>query len=317
MWQERQAGLLREEIEAVIASLDNATNFYRLVKEQIEKTGRFLSVSAGNGRLWPLLPLEICEAISGRYEHAIPAAASIQLLKTAAEVFDDIEDADSPDSLAAKCGNAIATNVGTTLVILAEVALTRLLGKGVEPFIIIRVIDAVNSFHVNACAGQHLDLSLTSEATISEDVYLRVTGIKAASTVECACHIGALLGNAPEELVALSTTLGHNLGMAAQIANDIQGIIQETDIVRRKTTLPVIYGLAATDGETRKQILTAFGKRSASLSNPAQTKDLLFRTGAIHYATVKMESYKQQALSTLSEIEEAGINVSRLKSFLE
>ncbi|MBA7696605.1 Heptaprenyl diphosphate synthase component 2 [subsurface metagenome] len=259
----------------------------------------------------------MCEAISGHYEHALPTAAALQLLMAAGDVFDDIEDADSSESLSARYGPAIAINVASTLITMGEAAITRLETRGVEDYIIVRVMDVVNSYCTTACAGQHLDLSLTSKMDISEDTYVRVTSMKSASQVECACHIGALLVTANQELINTFTVFGHDLGMAAQIANDIQGINRGSDILKQKITLPVIYALTQAKGETRNKLVIAFGQQSETVPDPTQIKDLLFSIGAIHYTTVKMESYKQRALDTLSEAEGAGASVEHLKLFLE
>jgi len=317
MWQERQAELLRGEIEALLAPLSDVVGLYDLAKEPLTKARRGLATEVACDRPWPLLPLIVCEAISGHYEHALPAAAALQFLMAAGDVFDDTEDADSSESLSARYGSAVATNVATTLLILAERAITRLDRRGVEDYIIVRVMDAVNSSYTTACAGQHLDLSLASEMAVSEDIYLRVTDMKSASQIECACHIGALLANASKELINILATFGHNLGMAAQITNDIQGVSYGSDIVKRKITLPVIYALAQTGGEDYNQLESTFCKQSESVPDPIQIRDLLFRTGAVHYATIKMEFYKQRALDILSKAEGAGISVERLKLFLE
>ena len=317
MWQERQAELLREEIEAFLAPLSDATVLYDLVKESLNKDIQGLSNESGHSYYWPLLPLIVCEAISGHCERAIPVAAILQLIKAAAEVFDDIEDADSSESLSTIYGSAVATNVATTLLILAEKGVTRLKGRGVEDCIIVHVMDTVNSFYTTACAGQHLDLSLTPGIAVSEDVYLRTVGMKSASTVECACCIGALLATANQELIDTFVLFGHNLGMAAQIANDIVGITRGSDIVKPRITLPVIYALTQTDGGARNKLESTFGKQSESKPDPVQIRSLLFRSGAIYYATIKMELYKQRASDILLEAEEAGASVKRLKLFLE
>ncbi len=318
MWQERQAELLRREIEAVLAPLSDAAGLYDLVKEPLNKARQRLADKSGHSHPWPLLPLIVCEAICGHYKHALPAAAAIQLFKAAGDVFDDIEDADSSESLSARYGSAVATNVATALLILAERAITQLKVRGVEDYIIVRVMDLINSFSTTACAGQHLDLSLAPETAVSEDIYLRVAGMKSASTVECACHIGALLAIANQELIDAFALFGHNLGMASQIANDILGITRGSDILKPKITLPVIYTLTQTNGKTRNHLESTFVKQSGPVPiSTQQIKDLLFRAGAIHYAVIKMEFYKQRALDILSEAERAGVSVERLKLFLE
>ena len=314
MREDRQAELLRYEIEELLARLSETVGLYDLVKEPLGKARRGLAAGSAHDQPWPLLPLIVCEAISGHYELALPVAAVLQLLMAAGDVFDDIEDADSPDSLSTKYGSAVATNVATTLLILAEQAITRLEGRGAEDSVIVRVMDAVNSFYTTACVGQHLDLTL---APVSEDTYLKVIGMKSASQVECACHIGALLANANQELVDIFAAFGHNLGMASQIANDIRGITHESDILKPKVTLPVIYAFTQTDGEAHNQLESTFVKQFGPIPDSTQIKELLFHTGAIHYAMIKMAFYKQRALDFLSEAEGAGASVERLKSFLK
>lgn len=317
MWKKKQAKLLRDEIEALLATLSNVASLLDLVEEPLTKARRGLAADTMHGRPWPLLPLIVCEAISGHYERALPAAATIQLLIAAGDVFDDIEDADSSESLPARYGPAIATNVATTLLSLAEKSITRLKGRGVADSIIVRVMDVFNSFFTTACAGQHLDLSLSSEMAVSEDVYLRVIEMKSASQVECSCHVGALLATANQELINMFAKFGHNLGMASQITNDIQGVTRGNDILKHKITLPVIYALTQVEGEIRNKLETTFGQQSETVPDPTQIKDLLFSSGAIHFATVKMEFYKQRALDFLSEAEGAGASIGHLKLFLE
>lgn len=317
MWRERQAEKLSDEIGLVIEPFSDIVGFYDLIQEPLTKIKRGLADIRAEERPWSLLPLIVCEAISGHYEPALPAAAAHQLLITAADVFDDVEDADSTESLSAKHGIALAINAATTLLILAEQTIIRLKERGVEDGIIIRVVNAVNSFYATACAGQHLDLSLGSEISISEEDYLRIIKMKSASQMECACHIGALLAKANQKLTRLLSTFGRNLGMASQITNDIQGIIHGNDIVNRKVTLPVIYALTQKQNTVYNQFLIAFNKHSESLPDPTLIKRLLFNVGAIYYATIKMEYYKQLALDNLSEAEKAGVDVKRLRLFLK
>lgn len=317
MWQDRQVELLLKEIKVLLTPLSSTTGLHSLAQESLNKVKQRIASESDYSHPWPLLPIVVCEAISGHYERVLPVAAALQLLIAAGDIFDDIEDADSSESLSAKYGFAIATNVATTLLILAEKAITRLERRGVADRIIIHVMDVVNSSFTTTCIGQHLDLSLNSETAISEDTYLGIANMKTASTVQCACHIGALLATSHQELIDTFATFGQNLGMVSQIANDIQGITRGSDILNRKMTLPVIYALSQADGETRHQLELTFSKQSESAYDVAQTRDLLFRIGAIHYATIKMELYKQQALDILSKAAGKGTNTERLKLFLE
>jgi len=315
-WQRKYADLVNDEIEVILASLSDVPDFCDLVKEPLAGVGHGIDVGI-RYKSWYLLPLVVCEAISGYYERAVPASAALRFFMAAGEVFDDIEDADAPGSLSAKYGPAVATNAATALLILAERAISRLKERSVTDCVIVRIMDAINSFYTTACAGQHLDLSFTSDTSISEDIYLKIASMKSATTIECACYIGALFATTSQELVDSFTLFGHNLGMASQIANDIQGIIRGNDIIEHKITLPIVYALAHTEGEAHNRLELAFSKPYECVPSPTQTKDLLFRSGAIHYTAIKMELYKQNALDILHEFVNAGTNVEKLRLFLE
>jgi geranylgeranyl pyrophosphate synthase len=316
MWQKKQFEILTKEIEEALSPLSNSMELRNLAKEPLELPSWSLESKSGCNQPWPILPLVVCEAISGLYEQALPLAAALQFLKAAAEVFDDIEDADSSQALSKIYGNAIATNIATTLLILAEKTLTRLKNKGMRSDLVIRVIDSVNSYYTTACIGQHLDLSITPEVAGSEEMYLKVADMKSASVIECACHVGSMIASSDQGLIDKFTEFGHNLGMAAQIANDIQDITRGIDILKLKINFPVVYALTQTKGDIHQHLLSIFTRQTKSTDDFSGIRDLLFSTGAVHYAILKMELYKQQANEILSEMEINGINIERLKLFV-
>jgi geranylgeranyl diphosphate synthase type I len=317
MWKERQAELLKKEIEVLLDPLSNIAGFCDLIREPLTKARRGLAPNIPLDRPWPLIPLMVCESICGRYEHAIPAAAALQLLQAAGDVFDDIEDADSSDSLSAKLGNPLATNIATTLLILSEKATTRLKERGVADALIIRIINMISSYYTCACAGQHLDLSFNSKMSISLDQYFKVMEMKSASQVECACTVGALLAKARKELVDIFAKFGYNLGISSQISNDIQGYISNNGTDKHTITLPIVYALNQTDNQIFDEIRHILKKPSLSVHDIEQIKDMLFHTGAIHFAIIKMEYYKQIAKDILVKAETLGVNIERLKIFLD
>lgn len=310
-------GILRDEIDILLAPLSDLTSFCDLVKEALNKTNPELIKDTAQYKPWPLLPLFICDAICGSWEQTLPAIAALQLMKAAADVFDDIEDADNTESIPAKFGIALATNTASVLVVLAEKGFTRLKDRSVNSDTVVKLIDTVNSYYAKACVGQHLDLSLVPEEIIQEDGYLKLIGMKSAFAAECACYTGALLAGANQEMISSFTSFGYNLGMSAQIANDIRGITGLRDIDNRKITLPVIFALAQAD-EASELLKFAFLKNKGELKiDSGQIKDLLVNAGAIQYAMIKMEIYKQNAMGVLTELERTGINIEQLRQFLD
>ena len=307
--------LFQDEIDSLLVPFSDNKDFYSLIRESLVKIGQDSGVDNVYRRRF--LPLIVCDAICDRSEHALPACTGIELLNASAEIFDDIEDADSVESLPAKYGAPIAINVGSTLIMLAERAFTRLSSRGVDSDTVLNLMDTVNSYYAAACSGQHRDLSLTPEKAATEDEYFRVIAMKSAFMVECACYTGASLAKANQDTFRLFIGFGHNLGMASQIANDIKGVMSLRDIRKRKITLPVIYALAQTDGETSIILNNVFCRPAVEfIYSPENIRDLLFSTGAIQYTTIKMELYKQQAADLLIKLEQIGIKGEQLQQFL-
>jgi geranylgeranyl pyrophosphate synthase len=316
MWWEKQFRLFKEELESTLATLSDTPVLLKMATESLAQYADEAAISINTARPWPLLPLVVSETISNRYEHVIPVAAALQFLRAAADIIDDIEDADSPKSFANKYGPALAINLATTLIFLSEIAITRLRKTNVENGTILLVIDKIASYHANACSGQHTDLTLTLDSVISEEEYLKVVRMKSAFQVECACHVGAWLATPDKELIDLLTRFGQSLGMAVQIANEIQGITRGRDILKKRITLPIIYALTHEDNDVSNQLKFQYSRLSEPSSDITQIQNLLFRCGAIHYVTVKLEMYKQQALDVLSNLESEGYDVERLRLFL-
>jgi geranylgeranyl pyrophosphate synthase len=316
MWRKQRYQALHDEIEASLTDSIGVAGLTEIIQETFDQYWRKSTSKTHQNHPWPLLPLIVCEAISGQYELALPAASTLYLLRISAEIFDDIEDADSPESLPVRYGTAIAANAATAFLISAEREITRLAARNVKARLTVRVMDIINSAYISACGGQHMDLSPDLKMALSENDYLHMIEMKSASIIKCACHVGALLAAANTMLLNKFKNFGYNLGMASQIANDILGVSGGKDILFPKITLPVIFVLNQADSKIRKQLGKIYIEKDRSGYDPSHVKELFFSSGAIQYATIKMEYYKQLAGETLSEIEKQLVDTTRLKIFL-
>ena len=308
---------MSEELEAILAPLANIGDLRETILETLSEPERGFIFNESRRKPWPILPLLSYEAICGNYEKAIPVALAIQFLMVAGDIFDDVEDADNNDSVASRYGPAIATNIATLLIILAEKSLVRVKLRGVEDSLTLTLINDVNSSFSSACAGQHLDLLLGSSIYLDENNYLRLIELKSASQVRCACRVGAMLATQNQYLIDLFAQFGLNLGMASQICNDISGISSGHDIIKQKVTLPVIFGLANLDSGSAKLLKESYDK-SVNIQNvdPTLIKELLFRSGAVHYTTLKMECYIQTAKDILDRAAKFGVITEELERFI-
>jgi geranylgeranyl pyrophosphate synthase len=310
------AKLLYDEIIDIVSSLPE--ELCGFVKEPLMVSRRGLAVACEHEPHWSLLPLIVCESIGGSTDKALPLCASLQFFMAAGDVFDDIEDNDTPLSLSSRYGSAITNNIATTLLVLGEKAIARLKSRGVDDRIIVRILDIVNSYYLTACKGQHMDLSHGSAIELSENEYLDILSMKSASQIECACYTGALLATENEKVLYSIKEFGYNLGMLAQITNDIAGIIEKKDIINKKITLPVIFALSQTEGPVNSLLIQYYRKQADSADiKIEQISDILSNSGALHYTAIKMESYRLLVIEAIGKIEKFGRNVEKLRMFVK
>jgi len=315
------SNLLKKEIVELLQLLSGDTQFEEMVRYPLLSPDRPLSLHLSQSR-WTMLPIIVCHSICGKYDPAIPVAASVGFFQTAGDVFDDIEDSDSTKSVASRYGQAEATNAATTLLMLGQMALAKLPEKGVSSDTTVAVTSEISKYSITACIGQHQDIRHNTDPLISEESYLKTISMKSAAQVECASRVGAMVATDDQEFIDTFTVFGHNLGMAAQIVNDIQGItkanLTRNDIHTRAVTLPTIYALATAEGQD-KQLLDSIysGTDSATPEAVEKVKQVLYNSGAIHYSVVLMETYRQKALTALKKAREIGANVDILVNLLE
>jgi geranylgeranyl pyrophosphate synthase len=307
--------LLYNEIVDIVSSLPE--ELCGLIKEPLTIGRRGLAAPNEHEPPWVLLPIICCESVGGSPEKALPLCVSLQFFMAAGDVFDDIEDNDSPLALSSRYGTAVANNIATTLLVLGEKAIARLQDKGGDNSVIVRILDTVNSYYLTACEGQHMDLAHGNEINISENDYLNILSMKSASQIECSCYTGALLATENEEILNQFKEFGYNLGMLAQITNDIAGIIDKKDIINKKITLPVIFALSQTEGPANSLLVKYYRKQAGADVMIEQISDILSNSGALHYTAIKMESYRLLASEAIDKAEKNGINAEKLRMFVK
>jgi competence protein ComQ len=315
MWRIEYAYLLKEEIIRSVSLLPE--DIQGLIKEPLAVIRRGLADVNKDEIPWILLPLIAYQSVINKYDEAMPLCASLQFFIAAGDVFDDVEDKDATLSLSSRYGTAIANNIATTLLVLGEKAIARLKDKNVDDKKIVHILDTINSYYLIACKGQHNDLSNGKRIDISENDYLDVLGQKSASQIECACYTGALLATENEDLLNIFKDFGYNLGMVAQIMNDISGIIDKKDIINKKITLPVIFSLAQAGKPARDLLEQYYSNKSSTDITIEQISDILSNSGAIHYTAVKMELYRLLMSEAIQRAENHGINTDKLRIFLK
>jgi geranylgeranyl diphosphate synthase type I len=275
-------------------------------------------VDAGGKGLRPSLCLLTCEALGGRREQALPAAAAAELVHNFSLVHDDIQDRDTERHHRAAVwsvwGEAQAINAGDALLALAHLALLRLADEGVPAADVIEAARVLDAGTLEMVEGQTLDLAFEAETEVSLDDYFGMIEKKTGALFGCALHLGALAAGANPSDAERLDEAGRALGMAFQIKDDTLGIWGESgttgkpaeDIRRRKKSLPVVYALNEANENAREELRGIYRQKELGDRDVTVVLECLDAVGARTYCVDVAESHKAQALSMFDGLPLAG-----------
>lgn len=263
-------------------------------------------------RLRPTLCLLACEAAGGGVAMALPAAAAIEILHNFSLVHDDVEDNSGTrrghEAVWAVWGVPQAVNVGDALFALAHRTLGRLGEEaGFPAGLVLRAIRAFDETCVALTEGQFLDMSFETHPTITIEQYLEMIEGKTAALIGLSAQLGALMARCPEHVVQRLQEFGRKLGMAFQIEDDILGIWGDeaktgksaaSDLLERKKTLPIIYGLESAWGN---QLMDVYEQPRLTPGDLDTVLRLLDRANARTQTEKMANAYLDEALEALRD----------------
>jgi octaprenyl-diphosphate synthase len=158
--------------------------------------------------------------------------------------------------------------------------------------------------------GELLQLTLLSNADVTEAQYFDVLKRKTAYLFSASCEIGAILGGADEVQQAALRDYGLSLGTAFQLIDDVLdftsneevlGKAAGADLLGGKVTLPLIY-LREAEPETREMIQTVLREATYSTVRQQDLLEAITRTGALDRARVRANEFAEDARSALDQL---------------
>jgi geranylgeranyl diphosphate synthase type II len=255
--------------------------------KEIHEAVRY-SVFAGGKRLRPILVLAAAEAAGGQVEHALPAAAAIELIHTYSLIHDDLPAMDDDDFRRGRptChkvyGEALAILAGDALLTQAFILLS---GESPAPGIAgparLRVINEIAQAAGSRgmVGGQVVDiLQEDREVDLATLLYLHTH--KTGSLIRVCLRVGGIISSAGSEQMEALTRYGDRIGLAFQIVDDIldlEGSLEAlgkragSDLRKKKATFPGLLGLEESRQRARslvreaKHALSVFGDRGEAL----------------------------------------------------
>jgi geranylgeranyl diphosphate synthase type I len=313
---------VRTRVDAVLDSffLEQRSLLDGLGPEAAEPLDELLRViGAGGKRLRPLFCYWGYRA-SGRDddEAIVRAASALELLHTFAIIHDDVMDrsprrrGQAATHLAmarggdAHLGLSSAILVGDLALALADVLLA---SAGFAPEEFVRGFHWYNRMRTEVVTGQYLDVVASRSTSIDEETARRIASLKSGGyTVEKPLLIGAALGDAPQETLAVLSAYGMLLGEAFQLRDDVLGAFGDPavtgkdadgDLREGKRTLLVARALEAAAAGERDFLASRLGNHDLTADEAARIREIFRTTGALASTQALIDAHRNVALAAL------------------
>lgn len=290
------------------------------------------TANSGGKALRPTLCLLACDAVSGDYRQALPAAVATEMVHNFSLIHDDIEDDDRErrhrPTVWYLWGKPQAINAGSAMLLLSSLALFRMSKTALPAAKQFQVTQTLNESCLEMIEGQYLDISFESRLDIGVDEYLDMIDKKTGALIGCTLELGALIGSDDPSVAASFRRCGRKLGAAFQIRDDILGIWGDekltgkplaADIRRKKKSLPVVYGLKQARDLDKDELLAIYAKEALTGDDVSRVLSILDKLNVHAYAQSMAREMSQQAtheIEGLSLMPSAQADLIQLADFL-
>ncbi|MFE3687783.1 polyprenyl synthetase family protein [Streptomyces sp. NPDC059095] len=307
----RVPGLLRTAVEDLHPDLRQVAHYHF---GWADASGKPTSTGGEGKLLRSRLTLLCALAAGGLPERALPGAVAVELVHNYSLLHDDIIDTDEQrrdrPTAWVVFGIPAALLAGDALTALAVQQLARTDQPETGPLRML--LDAL----AGLANGQSADLALEhlTAPHVAFTHYADASQKTTALLGACAA-IGALLGGADQHLAAALQRAAADLGMAWQIANDVEDIWGDpavtgkkarNDLRTAKKTLPIIAALRSNTPQGRHLAVLLDQHSPLHDDDLDHAADLVAAAGGRTYAQQLSDQYLRSATDTLNLALEAG-----------
>lgn len=279
-----------------------------------------------------LLMALVAQAVGGDYRPVLPAAAALEMLHNFTLIHDDVMDRSVErrhrPAVWTRWGQAQAINVGDGIYALSNLAITRLLRRGVPALKVVRAVEALSQACLWTCEGQVLDIDFETREHVAPDDYITMIAHKSGTLIEAAARIGALLSTDSEAVIDAYSEFARNLGIAFQIRDDALGIWGEealtgksakSDLRDKKKSYPVLVAFAQAAPDDQATLRTLYARETLDDEAIAAVLAILERVGAAAATRRVAQGYYERALAALDRTgieNETQAQIRHLAAFL-
>lgn len=275
----------REELELKTKETEEIVLSYAPKEEGFQKTvleALNYSLKAGGKRIRPLFMHLIFQLFGGNEKEIFPFMAAIEMIHTYSLVHDDLPSMDNDEYRRGKKTTHIVFGEGMA-VLAGDALLNYAFETALDSFMdeknlyykasALRVL-AKKAGVYGMIGGQTADIEaeamnqeVTEEQLIEQLLFIHEN--KTAALLEAAVMIGAIMAGASQEQVKLLEEVGHHIGLAFQIQDDILDVTSNLEMLgkltgsdekNKKTTYVTVYGLEQSKIEVNRHVEEAIRK---------------------------------------------------------
>lgn len=269
----------------------------------------------------PILVL-LCAKWAGEVTDAsLHAAVTLEVLHTASLVHDDVVDESSKRrgqlSVNAAYNNKVAVLVGDYLLSTALIysAFTKHLD----------IVEKISLLGQVLSEGELLQLSnVSNDEIVSEESYFKVIEKKTAALFAACAEIGVISADGTSDQMKCARRFGELVGICFQIRDDIFDYFPNSeigkptgnDLAEGKLTLPVLYALKSTKNKEMTEIAYRVKEGEVTSDEIQRLVQFTLENGGIEYAYKKMEDFRQEAYTLITDCRNEEIRAS-FKAYID
>src|SRR5262245_10141338 len=241
-------------------------------------------------------------------------AIAVECFHKASLIHDDIEDGDAvrygTPTLHAKYGVPIALNAGDLLIGEGYRLLAECDAPGSVRSALIRI---ASNGHRQLCLGQGVELDwVRNPRPLGSADVLEIFRQKTSPAFEVALRLGAGLAGATDSVHESLARYSDALGIAYQIRDDVEDLVAThapDDVQALRPSLPLAVAYERAKGASKELLGRAWTRRmiSGDAAEAAEVRRLITELGADEQCRTLVEMYKEQAIQTLPELQNASL----------
>ena len=299
---------IEEQIEDGMKQVEETLRHAMEGSTVLEDMGSSL-IESGGKRIRPELLMASYLAAGGQdISETADVAAAFELIHTASLIHDDITD----DPTLRRRRPAPHRRYGLSRALIAGdfiFAKSFQLLAGVSAEVSKIIADAA----LATAEGEHLELMLSFDATVTQDQHEEIMRKKTAALFTAAAMAGATLGGMDGEHRAALESFATNLGLAFQITDDVldlepsaalTGKPSGMDLREGRMNTVILAALEMMKGGERDKVVRVFMASSPSTQDVEAALVLLRGTGAGGVAINRAQKHVDEAMTALESFDE-------------